>query len=65
MIRKTKHPTNKAERRAIGKKKDLHSNASPVFKLLKQKELLDAETQRVTASSAGAKVKDNRDLSEW
>lgn len=41
MIRKTKHPTNKYERRVIAKKKQVHNNASPVFKLLKEKEALD------------------------
>lgn len=41
MIKKTKHPTNKFERRVIEKKKKVHSNASPVFKLLAERELHD------------------------
>lgn len=40
MIKKTKHPINKYERRVIAKKK-IHNNASPVYKLLKEKESLD------------------------
>lgn len=43
MIRKIKHPKGRGERLAIKAKKKLHSNASPVYKLLKEKELLDAE----------------------
>lgn len=44
MIRKLKHPKGRGERLAIkAKKSKLHSNASPVYKLLKEKELLDAE----------------------
>jgi len=42
MIKKTKHPSNKAERRAIERKKKLHSNASPVAKLLFEREQSDA-----------------------
>ena len=39
---KTKHPSNRAERIKIKAKKDrVHDNASPVYKLLKEKELLD------------------------
>ncbi len=43
MIRKTKHPTDRGARLAIkAKKAKIHSNASPVYKLLKEKELQDA-----------------------
>ena len=41
MIRKTKHPTNRGERLSINKKKKVHDNASPVYKLLKEKEEQD------------------------
>jgi hypothetical protein len=41
---KMKHPKTRGERLAIkAKKAKMHSNASPVYKLLKEKELLDAE----------------------
>jgi len=36
---KTKHPSNRAERIKIKKKKDLHDNASPVYKLLKERDI--------------------------
>lgn len=43
MIRKTKHPSNRGERLAIKVKKSrIHSNASPVYRLLKEKEDRDA-----------------------
>lgn len=45
MIRKTKHPANRGERIRVNKKKQPHDNASPVYKLLKEKELRDAEDQ--------------------
>ena len=43
---KTKHPANRGERLKIkaSKAKKIHSNASPVYKLLKEKEALDAES---------------------
>lgn len=42
MIRKTKHPSSRGERMQIkAKKARIHSNASPVFKLLKEKEEVD------------------------
>lgn len=44
MIRKTKHPSDRGERLALRvKKAKAHSNASPVYKLLQEKEALDAE----------------------
>jgi len=44
MIKKTKHPANRGERLAIKAKrtKKIHPNASPVFKLLQERELQDA-----------------------
>jgi hypothetical protein len=39
MIRKIKHPSNRGERLALERKKKVHSNASPVYKLLQQREL--------------------------
>lgn len=46
MIRKVKHPKGRGERLAIKvKKAKVHSNASPVYKLLKEKEALDAESR--------------------
>lgn len=42
MIKKTKHPKGRGERRAV---KQLHSNASPVYKLLKEKEETDAASR--------------------
>lgn len=44
---KIKHPSNRAERIKIKAKKDKHDNASPVWKLLKEKEILDAEAPRL------------------
>lgn len=39
-----KHPKGRGERMAIKiKKAKIHSNASPVYKLLKEKEALDKE----------------------
>lgn len=47
MIRKVKHPSNRGERLAIkARKAKIHSNASPVYKLLKEKEALDADSNR-------------------
>lgn len=45
MIKKTKHPASRGERLAQKAKKDrkLHDNASPVFRLLREKEIKDAE----------------------
>lgn len=47
MIRKTKHPSSRGERMAIKAKKTkkIHDNASPVYRLLKEKELLDKEVE--------------------
>jgi len=44
MIRKTKHPSDRGERLAVKAKKNkrIHDNASPVYKLLKEKEAADA-----------------------
>lgn len=46
---KIKHPSNRAERLKIKVRKDkkLHENASPVYKLLREKELIDAEAPRL------------------
>jgi hypothetical protein len=52
MIKKTKHPTNKLERRVIAKKK-IHSNASPVYLLLKEKEEQDASASKHRVLSVG------------
>lgn len=41
MIRKTKHPKDRGER--LARKKKIHSNASPVYLLLKEKEAQDAK----------------------
>jgi hypothetical protein len=38
MIRKTKHPATRGERLLVKAKKKIHSNASPVYKLLKERE---------------------------
>lgn len=38
MIKKTKHPSGRGERLAIKAKKKIHSNASPVYRLLKERE---------------------------
>lgn len=39
MIKKTKHPSGRGERLAIkARKAKIHSNASPVYKLLKERE---------------------------
>ena len=49
-MKRTKHPSNRKERLQIKQrksKKDLHDNASPVYKLLKEKEALDAEGSRL------------------
>lgn len=45
MIRKTKHPATRGERLAIKAKKEkkIHTNASPVYKLLKEKEAADVD----------------------
>lgn len=44
MIKKTKHPSNRGERLAIKvKKAKIHSNASPVYKLLKEREEIERE----------------------
>lgn len=45
MIKKTKHPKDRGERLAlkVKKQKKVHPNASPVFKLLQERELQDAE----------------------
>jgi hypothetical protein len=45
LIKKTKHPTNKLERRKIAKKKAIHDNASPVYRLLKEKEEADVRAK--------------------
>lgn len=46
MIRKVKHPKGRGERLAIkAKKAKIHSNASPVYKLLKEKEDVDAASR--------------------
>ena len=43
MIKKSRHPSGRGERMALKAKKDkVHSNASPVFRLLQEKEILDA-----------------------
>jgi len=39
----TKHPKDRGERRKL---KVLHDNASPVFRLLKEKEKLDGQSKR-------------------
>lgn len=47
MIRKIKHPKGRGERLAVkAKKAKMHSNASPVFKLLKEKEEKDVVENR-------------------
>lgn len=49
MIKKAKHPSGRGERMALKAKKDkVHSNASPVFKLLQEKEILDAAATKRT-----------------
>jgi len=43
---KTKHPKDRAERLKVkAKKKPIHSNASPVYRLLKEKEERDAASE--------------------
>lgn len=51
MIRKTKHPSNRGERLAIKAKKakPIHDNASPVYRLLKEKERIDAEVTKANS----------------
>lgn len=45
MIRKVKHPSNRGERLAVkARKKKLPDNTSAVYRLLKEKELLDEES---------------------
>jgi hypothetical protein len=45
MIKKIKHPRGRGERLAIKTKKArIHSNASPVYKLLKEREEVKKET---------------------
>lgn len=44
MVR-SKHPANRGERLKVkARKKRIHDNASPVYKLLKEKEARDAES---------------------
>lgn len=63
MIRKVKHPKGRGERLAIKvKKAKVHSNASPVYKLLKEKEALDAESR---IRGREATDTQSRALSEW
>ena len=52
MIKKTKHPSGRGERIALKAKKDkVHNNASPVFKLLQEKEMLDAANKATKPTS--------------
>lgn len=59
MIRKVKHPKGRGERLAIkAKKARVHSNASPVYKLLKEKEANDA-TSRLQRDRTDAEPSDD------
>jgi hypothetical protein len=47
MIKKVHHPQNRGERLALRvKKAKIHSNASPVYRLLQEKEELDAAVKK-------------------
>jgi len=59
LIKKSGHPTNRGDRLRINKKKAIHKNASPVYKLLKEKELLDDEASRLQRDRTDVEPSDN------
>lgn len=60
MIKKSGHPKSRGDRLRINKKKAMHDNASPVYKLLKEKEDLDAKASRLQRDRTDTSPSDNR-----